>query len=184
MEILATLTTNESEAFVAGGILGASFGLTFLTIIIFYVLTVIATWKIFQKANEPGWKSLIPFYNIYIMFKIAKMKNWFWWIILSTLALLLVMFLDKTLDVFTMSDTELTNYNWDMHLSTVCMLAITCTIYLWTEAVYAWRTSKVFGHGIPFALGIFFFQSIFWLILGFDNSKYDKKNLKRNHKKN
>ena len=30
---------------------------------IFYILQVIAYWKIFTKAGEEGWKSIIPIYN-------------------------------------------------------------------------------------------------------------------------
>ena len=26
-------------------------------------------WKVFCKAGEPGWASLIPFYNLYVMTK-------------------------------------------------------------------------------------------------------------------
>jgi hypothetical protein len=39
-------------------------------------------WKIFEKAGEAGWKSIIPIYNVYIMYKIVGMKNWFWYSIL------------------------------------------------------------------------------------------------------
>ena len=40
-------------------------------VIIFSVIMIVATWKIFSKAGEEGWKSLIPFYNSYILFKIT-----------------------------------------------------------------------------------------------------------------
>lgn len=43
--------------------------------IIFYVLQVVAMWKIFEKAGEAGWKSLIPIYNLYILLKIIRF-NW------------------------------------------------------------------------------------------------------------
>jgi hypothetical protein len=39
-------------------------------------------WKIFEKAGEAGWKSIIPIYNVYIMYKIVGMKNWFWYILI------------------------------------------------------------------------------------------------------
>ena len=32
---------------------------------IFYILQVIAYWKIFTKAGEEGWKSIIPIYNYF-----------------------------------------------------------------------------------------------------------------------
>ena len=37
------------------------------------------------------------------------------------------------------------------------------------------RTSHAFNHGAGFAVGLFFLQPIFWLILGFGSSKYNKK---------
>ncbi len=43
--------------------------------IIYYVLQVVAMWKIFEKAGEAGWKSLIPLYNLYILLKIIRF-NW------------------------------------------------------------------------------------------------------------
>ncbi len=43
---------------------------------IFYVLIVIAYWMIFEKADIPGWISLIPIVNIYFMFKLAWGKGW------------------------------------------------------------------------------------------------------------
>lgn len=40
------------------------------------ILLIVARWKIYEKAGEEGWKSLIPFYNTYIMFKIAWRNGW------------------------------------------------------------------------------------------------------------
>lgn len=39
--------------------------------LVFYVLGVIADWKLFEKADEPAWTSLVPFYNRYQLYKIA-----------------------------------------------------------------------------------------------------------------
>ncbi len=35
------------------------------------VLTIIALWKIFEKAGKPGWHAIIPFLNIYDLFQIS-----------------------------------------------------------------------------------------------------------------
>ncbi|MEZ4508200.1 MAG: DUF5684 domain-containing protein [Eubacteriales bacterium] len=35
------------------------------------VLAIVALWKIFEKAGEPGWAAIIPFYNAYVLFKIT-----------------------------------------------------------------------------------------------------------------
>ncbi len=35
------------------------------------ILLIVALWKIFEKAGQPGWASIIPFYNVYVLFEIA-----------------------------------------------------------------------------------------------------------------
>ena len=41
------------------------------------ILTIIAMWRIFNKAKEGGWKSIIPIYNVYTLCKIVKLNFWF-----------------------------------------------------------------------------------------------------------
>ena len=38
--------------------------------------TIIANWKIFTKAGEAGWKSLIPIYSSVILYRIAGISPW------------------------------------------------------------------------------------------------------------
>lgn len=42
------------------------------TLLIAYILQVLAWWRLFEKAGEEGWKSLIPIYNVWVAFKIAN----------------------------------------------------------------------------------------------------------------
>jgi hypothetical protein len=49
---------------------GFAFGL------IFAVIGVISSWKIFVKAGRPGWACLIPFYNVYTQFDIVYGNGW------------------------------------------------------------------------------------------------------------
>ena len=39
-------------------------------------------WKIFEKAGEAGWKSIIPFYNMYILYKIVWGQGWLFLLLL------------------------------------------------------------------------------------------------------
>ena len=41
---------------------------------------VVAMWKVFTKAGQPGWASIIPIYNVYVWCKIVG-RPW-WWILL------------------------------------------------------------------------------------------------------
>lgn len=50
------------------------------------VVMIVALWKIFEKAGKPGWASLIPFYNIFVMLEIAGKPGW--WLILFLIPLL------------------------------------------------------------------------------------------------
>ena len=61
---------NSSNGVSSG--LAAGFGAAYLIVVlVLFVLLVIAYWKIFEKAGEAGWKSIIPIYNTYIITKIA-----------------------------------------------------------------------------------------------------------------
>ena len=150
-----TLTIAERNAAVAGGVAGATVGIFFMCAFILYILTIIATWKIFKKAGEPGWKCLIPIYNIYIIS------------------------LDGSSYIFIETNPGVVVFDASKHIPTVIALIAMLVIDIWGFILYDWRTSKAFGHGIGYFLGLFFFQPIFWLIIGFGNSKYDKKFLKK-----
>ena len=66
-----------------GGVFAGMIMAIYLISIAIGVLTIIANWKIFTKAGQAGWKSLIPIYNIVILFRIAGISPWW---ILSYLA--------------------------------------------------------------------------------------------------
>lgn len=153
----------------AAALTGAGLLTFFLMVIAFYVLVVIASWKIFEKAGEKGWKALIPIYNIYILFKIVGMTTWFW-------VCLAVSIVAQIVSVATTGNTteELTpetSMN-PMVILTVCVEVI---LFVVVEIMYAIRTAKAFGKGGGFAVGLFFLPNIFWLILGFGKAKYNKK---------
>jgi len=44
------------------------------------VLVVVALWRVFEKAGQPGWAAIIPIYNVYILCKIAGKPGW--WVLL------------------------------------------------------------------------------------------------------
>jgi hypothetical protein len=54
------------------------------------LLIIIANWKIYTKAGHPGWASIIPIYNIYILLKIVG-KPW-WWLLLMLIPLVNIIF--------------------------------------------------------------------------------------------
>ncbi len=68
-------TTGVSGAAAGGvGIIGI---IIYLVVIVFMIA---AFWKVFAKAGQPGWGSLVPIYNTYLMLKIAGKPGW--WLLL------------------------------------------------------------------------------------------------------
>lgn len=57
----------------AGMGLGAGFWIITLAIA---VLMLVALWKIYAKAGQPGWAAIVPIYNYVVMFRIIKMDWW------------------------------------------------------------------------------------------------------------
>jgi hypothetical protein len=70
----------------------------FLGIIVLYMA---ATWKVFSKAGQPGWASVIPVYNLYTMLKLAGKPGW--WIILMIIPGLNIIFGIWTLNMISKS---------------------------------------------------------------------------------
>ena len=57
------------------------------------ILVIVAIWKIFEKANQPGWAVLIPFYNLYILLKVAGGPDWWFILMLIPLVNIIVYFI-------------------------------------------------------------------------------------------
>ena len=47
---------------------------------IIFIVVVVGLWKLFVKADEPGWAAIIPIYNYYVILKIVG-RPW-WWLLL------------------------------------------------------------------------------------------------------
>lgn len=52
-----------------------------LLILALIVLVVGGFWRTFQKAGEPGWAAIVPFYNFYVLLRISGNPGW--WLILA-----------------------------------------------------------------------------------------------------
>jgi len=155
------LTSGEAASAAIGGIVGLVAGMGAVALIIglvILVLTIIAWWRIFTKAGEKGWKSIIPIYNVYILFKIAGRNFW------KYLLICLGMSICSTI------------------ASSVGAGALATILGIVTLALCIWAIvelvllnhglSKNFGHGVGFTLGLIFLSTIFTLILGLGSSQY------------
>lgn len=59
----------------SGMLAGMGVGVWLVTLVI-AIVCIVAMWKLFAKAGEPGWAAIIPFYSSYVLFKIAMGNGW------------------------------------------------------------------------------------------------------------
>ncbi|WP_313154214.1 DUF5684 domain-containing protein [Lacrimispora sp.] len=136
---------NDLYAFLAG------FGIfLFVFLLVACILLIVTNWKIFSKAGKPGWASLIPFYNIYIMSDIAFGNlSYFIAIMISWVVSFLGGFLEISI------------------LSSLAGLA-SFVLYI----IYCVKISKAFGKSGGFAVGLVLLPLIFFPILGLGSAEY------------
>lgn len=149
--------TSEEFGLVA---LFAAIGITGMLLIIlaWYVVQVIANWKIFKKMGEPGWKAIIPFYNSYILYK----KTW------KTMVFWIALVVGFIAGMFQSLSESMTD-------QAVIFASISLVFFIAAAVIniieYS-KLSKSFGHGAGFTVGLVFLNPIFMLILGFGSSQY------------
>jgi hypothetical protein len=60
-------STSSSDAALFAG-LGIVY---FIVCLLLSAFMIVVMWKIFAKANQPGWAAIVPFYNSYVLFDIT-----------------------------------------------------------------------------------------------------------------
>ena len=68
------LQSGSGSANMAGLIAGAITNL--MLAIALYTVFVIGTWKVFTKADRPGWWSIIPIWNAIVLLQISGRSGW------------------------------------------------------------------------------------------------------------
>lgn len=141
-----------------GGIaVGSILGFIAACAIIMWVFQIIAYWKMFTKAGVPGWKSIIPFYNQYVMYKLTWKTSWFW----------ITLIVAVVYGVFTSL-----NQNFPDNMLYAVLLLISAIIALVITIISYHKISKAYGHGAGYTVGLLFLWPIFVLILGYGKSRY------------
>lgn len=134
----------NSAADSALGMLLGFIGTIWLLVLAFFVVNIIAYWKIFTKAGQPGWAAIVPFYKQYIEFKIYWGNGL---LFLVPLVLSLLGFIPL--------------------LGTLLVIA---SIVI--NVVTQYKKAVSFGQGVGFTIGLVLLAPIFNMILGFGQYQY------------
>ncbi|MEO3407137.1 DUF5684 domain-containing protein [Mucilaginibacter sp. CAU 1740] len=65
-----------SSADMSSNAVAAIFGAFLIPIFIIGLICLISIWKIYSKANKPGWASIIPIYNYIVWLEIIGKPMW------------------------------------------------------------------------------------------------------------
>ena len=152
--------TNEEAAWLIWLFAGLGMMMIPLAIIgiILRILRIIALWKAFERAGEPGWKALVPVYCTYIQYKLSGMKNWFWYgLLIAVIAWVIAACIPNQQEL----------------ISNIGCL-ITWIIYI----VMLFKFAKKYGWGTFASVLFVIFYPICVLILGFGNYPYQGKSEK------
>jgi Family of unknown function (DUF5684) len=76
--LLLQFQDSGDTAAAAGALAGL--GVMMLIFAAIMVVMIVAFWKVFTKAGQPGWAAIIPIYNGYVLLKIAGRPGW--WLLL------------------------------------------------------------------------------------------------------
>lgn len=141
---------------------------TIITILILYIFYIICLWKIFEKAGEKGWKSLVPFYNSYIFMKTCWVGEYYVFSFLICAFLFIINCLKSSAN--------------DINGFLIGLLGI---VFIWLEIFFPFFTvilmiiamsklAKRFGKSAGFTVGLILLYPVFLAILAFDGSDYDR----------
>ena len=129
-----------------------------IVIVVIYALFVIAEWKILTKAGEKGWKSLIPIYNVFISHHIVGMSHI--WFILEVFTWIIEVVLEVVKGM----------PSWVSLAFGIFTLVFTVV----SEVVHIIKMCNCFGKGTAFKIGMILIPDLFFLIIAFGKSRYQK----------
>ena len=131
--------------------------LAIVAIVYLILLPFIASWKLFKKVGIPGWKSLIPVYNQYLIYKISGMPGIF------AIPYYAYFILDIIYPDFI---SPVPQY---MFITIIVLSAIVFIL----DIIKGIKLSNYFGKGTLFKIGMILIPEIFEIIVGMGKAKYN-----------
>lgn len=122
------------------------------------LLNLIGLYRVCRKMGEPGWKGLIPIYNMYVLYERLWQRLYFWVYLAATIGMYVsAFFTTQTSPVLRFASTALT----------VVLLVVKVRLYM--------NLAQAFGKGRLFAILTLFFEPICFAVLGFGSAVYQER---------
>ena len=165
---------NQQQAleYAAGGaVVGGMITTMMIVSLVIWVLLIIAYWKMFTKAGEPGWKSIIPIYSSYVLYKITwTTKDFFIWCGSAVLGLVFAQIGGYSGTGTAVRTTTSGNETLTTIMSILALVALlVCLVWSIRQC---FKMAAAYGKGAGFGFGLLILPTIFTLILGFGSAEY------------
>ncbi|MBR3313667.1 MAG: hypothetical protein IKG18_05970 [Atopobiaceae bacterium] len=166
------MSDQDAAAVLLGALAGFGAILMVLALVV-WVLTIIAHWKMFTRAGVEGWKSIIPIYSDYMLFKIVwNTQNFFIYLgIVIVYAILSglnnALGPQVTVDAY---GNYVTSGSPNIFLS-ILSFAAAIAMLVWYVRLQL-KTAYAYSKSTGFGVGLVLLNTIFILILGFGDCKY------------
>ncbi len=144
----------KEEAAGVGAVMGITVGLLIAGFIVWFIFQAIADWKIFSKAGESGWKSLIPIYNVFVEYDI------------SWNGMMGLVYCVAVLCANVLTSGEVVQ-NWKTIAAAVLLI-----VALILHIIQSIKLARAFGKGTGFGICLILFGPIARLVLGFGSARY------------
>lgn len=165
--------SSSSDA-AAAGIVIVMIAIMCLALLAYVVLAIIGVWKMFKKAGRPGWASIIPFYNVWVLGDIVfQSKGKKIGYLVSTIAYTVLAGMSGTTNLTMTLGSSTYSYSSSAVSGNAVvsgLLTIAAIAYLVFSILAAISTAKAYGKGGGFAVGLIFLGPIFYMILGFSKN--------------
>ena len=132
--------------------------------VLLFLAVMAAKYMLFIKMGEEGWKSLIPFYSRYLLYK--KCWNGSYYFVSLAMIIPVVILGVSSYIIY------IGGYGYSFGIVLGVLAVLTATVPFVMNLILSYKISKAFGHGLLFTVGYLLMTDVFTIILGFGDDKY------------
>jgi hypothetical protein len=136
-------------------------------------LMLVSLWRLFVKMGQPGWKGIVPFYNLWTAIKVLKKPVRWFWILIGTYLLGLLTSVTASVLLLTALATGQPWVGLEVVLVSLAGLFFVAAIVgLVYEILLIRAWARSFGYGVGFTVGLILLPVVFLPILAFGESVF------------
>ena len=135
-------------------------------------ILLVCLWFIYIKMGVPGWKGIVPFYNIWTAVKTLKKPFYWFWIILGATVALCWSGIFIAGAVVLAIQGIVPDVSETMVIGASILATLSFLAGLIFSILLAHALSRSFGHGAGFTVGQVLLPFVFYPILAFGESEF------------